>query len=254
MEDQLLNLVVKCEIKEVEDERELLLKTIYQNKETIKELKNVFLMEIINCIGHLIDHSELSNTLEDIKLKIILSSEELESCIESISIKDQSREDYKCISKRGALLYMSLNELKVIDQLYQFSIDSFFKLFWNSIASANKSKIKLKRISNIIDQLTTDVFEFSCISIYEKDNLLFLFKIACTLDKDAGKLLDSEFIFFIKGNIGSEEVNIKNPTTWLSNKCWQNVINLSTCFEHFSNLIEHIHNNIEDWEKVIYLL
>lgn len=252
-------MVVKHEIKELEDERESLLKKIFQNKETIKKLKKLFLTEIISCTESLIDNSELLNTLEDINLKINSSFAELESSIELLSAKDQTRGDYKSVSKRGALFYMSLNELKIIDQLYQFSIDSFFKLFLSSITSAKKSQIRLKRISNIIDQLDNNVFEFSCISIYEKHNLLFLFQIACTLDKDAGKLLNSELTFFIKGNIESEpiqkhtrKVKIENPTTWLSNKCWQNVVNLSTCFEHFYNLIEHVRCNLDDWEKVIY--
>lgn len=246
--------MVKHEIKELEDERASILENMYQNKETVKKLKNVFLTEIISCTVPLIDNSKLSSILEDIKLKINLSSAELESSIESISIRNQIREDYKSVSKRGALLFMCLNELKAVDQLYQFSIDSFIKLFLNSITSASENQIKLKRISNIINQVTNDVFEFSCISIYEKHNLLFLFQIACTLDKDDGKLLDTELIFFIKGNVGSEEINIANPTTWLSKKCWQYVVNLSKCFEHFSNLIEHIRNNIEVWEEVIHLL
>lgn len=254
-------MVVKHEIAELEDERESLLEKIYQNKEKIKQLKNLFLVEITSCNEPLIDNPELLNTLEDINLKINSSYAELEPSIKSLSIKNQTREEYKSVSKRGALFYMSLNELKVIDQLYQFSIGSFFKLFSNSITSANKSQIRLKRISNIIDQLNNTVFEFSCISIYEKHNLLFLFQIACSLDKDAGKLLDSELTFFIKGDIGSEpiqkhteEVNIENPTTWLSNKCWQNVVNLSTSFEHFYNLIEHVRCNLDDWEKVIFRL
>lgn len=248
-------------MKELEDERESTLEKIYQNKETIKELKKLFLTRIISCTESLIDNSELLNMLEDINLKINSSFAELEISIKSLFIKDRTREDYKSVSKRGALFYMSLNELKVIDQLYQFSIDSFFKLYLNSIISAKKNQIRLNRISNIIEQLNNDVFEFSCISIYEKHYLLFLFQIACTLDKDAGKLSNSELIFFIKGSIGlepiqkhTEESNNENPTTWLSNKCWQNVLNLSTYFEHFSNLIEHVRCNLDSWEKVINFL
>lgn len=254
MEGQLLNLVIKHEIKELEDKKELIVKHMYQNKEALQEFKNSFLKEIINCNEHLIDNPQLSNKLEDIKLKINSCSIELKSSIESMSLIDQSRDVYKSVSKKGTLFYMSLYGLKVIDPLYQFSIESFMKLFLNSINSAKKDQIVLNRISNIIDQLTNDVFEFSSISIYEKHNLLFLFQIACTLDKNAGILLDSELTFFIKGGIiGPENVSIKSPTTWLSNKCWQNVVILSTSFEIFSNLIEHICSNIGIWKEVNYI-
>lgn len=252
MEDQLHNLVVRHEIKDLEDEKELILKKIYQNKETLQEFKKSILMEIINCTEPLIDNTQLSNKLEDIKLKINLSSTELESSIESMSSIYRSRDIYKSVSKKGAMLYMSLYGLKTIDPLYQFSIDSFVALFLNSINASKKGQSELNRISNIIDQLMDHVFEFSCISIYEKHNLLFLFQMAYTLDKDSGKLLDSELIFFIKGNIDTEKVSVTNPTTWLSNKCWQHVVNLSTNFENFSNLIEHVRNNNAIWKEVNY--
>jgi len=246
--------VIKHEIKELEDKKELIVKNIYQNKEALEEFKNSFIKEIINCTEPLIDNPHLLNKLEDIKLKINLCSTELKSSIESMSLVDQSRDVYKSVSQKGTLFYMSLSGLKEIDPLYQFSIQSFMKLFLNSIDSAKKDENLLNRISNIISQLTNDVYEFSNISIYEKHNLLFLFQIACTLDRDAGRLLNSELIFFIKGKIiDSENVTMKNPTTWLSNKCWQNVVNLSTSFKNFSNLTEHICNNTVSWKEVNYV-
>lgn len=252
MEEQLHNLLIKHEIKSLEYEKELTLKKIYQNKETLQEFKNSFLIEIINCTEPLIDNTRLSNKLEDIKSKINLSSTQLESSIESMSSIYRSRDVYKSVSKKGALYYMSLYGLKIIDPLYQFSIDSFVTLFLNSIKSSKKGQTVLDRISNIIDQLSDYVFEFNSISIYEKHNLLFLFQMACTLDKDAGKLLDSELMFFIKGNADAEKVCIKNPTTWLSNKCWQHIVNLSTNFVHFSNLIEHVRSDDTIWKEVNY--
>lgn len=248
MEDKLLDLVVKNEMKELEDKRKLILETIHQNNETLKELKNSFLTEIMNCSNLLISNSQLLNKLEDIKLKINSSSIELETSIKSLSKINQLREVYKPLSKKGALFYMILYQLKEIDPLYQFSIDSFIKLFYNSINTAKKNQIELNRISNIIDQLTNLFFEFSCISIYEKHNILFIFQLACTLDKDSGKLLDSEIIFFIKG--GFEKSSIKNPITWLSNSSWQDIVYLSMNFDNFSNLIEHVCSNNEDWKKV----
>lgn len=254
MEGQLLNLVIKQEIKELEDKKELIVKNIYQNKEALEAFKNSFIKEIINCAEPLIDNPHLLNKLEDIKLKINLCSTELKLSIESMSLVDQSRDVYKSVSQKGTLFYTSLYGLKEIDPLYQFSIQSFIKLFLNSINLAKKDQNVFNRISNIIVQLTNDVYEFSNISIYEKHNLLFLFQIACTLDKDAGYLLNSELIFFIKGKIiGSENIKKKNPTTWLSNECWQNVVNLSTNFENFSNLIEHISSNSDSWKEVSYI-
>lgn len=251
MEDRLLNLVVKHELEELEDEKESILEKIYQNNEALRDFKSSLLMEIISCAKPLIDNGQLLNKIEDIKSKINVCTEELQSSIESISAIHRSRNIYGSVSKRAAMFYMILYGLKTIDPLYTFSIDSFVQLFLNSINSSIKDQILLNRITNIIEQLTNDVFEFSCISIYEKHRLLFLFQIAYTLDKDTGLLLDSELVFFIKGNsTGSGTNSITNPTTWLTDKCWQDVVCLTTNFSNFSNLIDHICNNVEDWKKV----
>lgn len=253
MEEQLLNLMVKRELKELEDQKESILAKIQRNNETLKDFKKSILIEITSCTEPLIDNMQLLSKLEDIKLKIQSSSAELNLSVETMSEINQSRVVYEPVSKKGALFYMTLYGLKAIDPLYQFSMDSFVKLFSNSIDSASKDQSASKRISNVIDRLTNDIFEFSCIGIYEKHNLLFLFRIACALEKDAGKLLDSEMIFFIRGNDGSTN-SLTNPTTWLSSKCWQDVIYLSMNFEPFSNLIEHFCSNLEVWKKVSQLI
>lgn len=253
MENQLLNLVVEHEAKELEDKKKLILERMYRKKKNLTLLTNSFLTEIISCTEPLIDNTQLSNKLEDIKSKINSTSTELNSSIKSLSVIDQSRGAYGCISKKGALFYMTLYRLKVINPLYQFSIDSFMKLFLNSINSAKQNQIILNRISNIIDELTKNVFEFSCINLYEKHNILFLFQIAYALDKDTGNLSDSELMFFINNDKSCKRNSIKNPTTWLSNKCWQYVVSLSKNVMLFSNLIEHICSHVEDWKNVSYL-
>lgn len=254
MEDRLLNLVVKHELEDLEDEKESILEKIYQNNEALRDFKSSLLMEIISCTKPLIDNGQLLDKIEDIKSKINVCTEELQTSIESMSAIHRSRNIYASVSKRAALFYMIFYGLKTIDPLYTFSIDSFLQLFLNSINSSTKDQIVPNRISNIIEKLTNDVFEFSCISIYEKHSLLFLFQIAYTLDKDTGLLLDSELVFFIKGNNTDSGTNsITNPTTWLTDKCWQDVVCLTTNFENFSNLIDHICNNVEDWKKVCLL-
>lgn len=247
-------MLVKHEVKELECKKELMLEKIFRSRETLKGLTNSFLTEIINCAEPLINNTRLLNKLEDVKSKINSCSSELKSSFQSMSVIDQSRNVYKSVSKKSALFYMALDRLKVIDSLYQFSIDSFIKLFLNSIELTKKDPIALNRESKIINQFTNDVLEFSCINTYEKHNILFLFQIACALDKDTGNLLDSELIFFIKGYTGFEKNVIKNPTTWLSNKSWQQIVYLNSHFERFSNLIEHISSHTENWKVVsIYL-
>lgn len=245
-----MNLVVERENKELEDDKKTILEKISRNKEILEECKNSFLNRVISCAVPLIDNPQLSDKLEDIKSQIDTKTTELETSIESMRAINESRDVYKPVSRRGALLYTDLYGLKAIDPLYQFSIESFVKLALNSIDAAKKDEIIANRTSNIVDRLTRDVIEFGSVCVYEKHSILFLFRTACTLDKDFGNLTDSELMFFIRGDVGAEKTSVKNPTTWLSNKCWREVINLSAGFESFTDLTEHVRDNIDDWKKV----
>lgn len=239
--------MVGRETKELKDQKDLTLATVYESKEKLNECKHSFLLEIVSCAGPLIDNPLLSDKLEDIGSRMDSSSARHGSSVESMSAIDRSRDVYRPVAKRGASFYTALFGLKAIDPFYQFSIDWFVRLFADSIESAATGG---DRISNIIDRLTEDVFEFGRVGIYEKHNVLYLFQTACALDKDAGQLSDSELTFFVRGTAGFETRSVKNPTTWLPDKSWQEVVVLSTNFERFSNLIEHICCNVGRWEEV----
>lgn len=252
LEDQLLDLVVGREMKELKAEKDSTLETIYENKAKLDEYKRSFLLEIVSCAGPLIDSSLLSNKLDDIRSQMDSSSARHGSSVESMSAIDRRADVYRPVAKRGALYYTALFALKAVDPFYQFSIDWFVRLFADSVESATAGDTTPERMSNIIDRLTEDVFEFGRVGIYEKHDALCLFQTACALDKDAGNLSDSELTFFIRGTAGCEQRSVKNPTTWLPDKSWRQVVDLSANFERFSNLIEHVCNHVGRWENVRY--
>lgn len=255
--------MVDRELKGLNDEKKRTSEDIYGYTETLEAHKRSFLREIVGCAGPLIDNPLLSDKLDDVKSKIDWCAARLESSAGSMSVIDRSRDVYKRVAKRGASFYAALFAMKAIDPLYQFSYDSFAKLFADSIDSAAAAAARggddttPTRIANIIDRLTDDVLEFSCVGIYEKHVALYLFQIACALEKNAGNLTDAELTFFVKGTRKSgPERSADNPAGWLPDKSWQEVVRLSANVERFSHLIEHVRNNVERWEKVrgFYLL
>lgn len=55
-----------------------------------------------------------------------------------------------------------------------------------------------RRLRNIMDTLTHNVYNYGCTGIFEKHKLLFSFEITLKLEMDIGNVKQEELEFFIK--------------------------------------------------------
>jgi len=59
--------------------------------------------------------------------------------------------------------------------------------------------IASKRIQNIIDYMTYEVYKYSVRGLYEKDKMTFTLLLALKIDMQTGKIKPKEFTTFVKG-------------------------------------------------------
>jgi hypothetical protein len=64
---------------------------------------------------------------------------------------------------------------------------------------SQKSPIPAKRIQNIVEYMTFEVFKYSVRGFYEADKMTFTLLLALKVDMQAGKIKREEFMTFIKG-------------------------------------------------------
>ncbi|XP_076108254.1 dynein axonemal heavy chain 10-like isoform X2 [Mytilus galloprovincialis] len=250
LEDQLLSVIVKFERRELEEQRERLIQETSDNKKLLKDLEDALLRELAQSQGNMLDNSELIQTLEETKTKATEVSEKLKLGAKTALDIDKLRDGYRPAARRGAILFFILAEMSSINTMYQYSLSSYLEVFQFSLKKSLPDAMLQKRLRNIMDTLTHNMYNYGCTGIFEKHKLLFSFQIAIKLEQDQGNVTQEELDFFIKGNIALEKSKRKKPFTWFPEEGWEDCIRLVEVLpDRFGSLLEDIERNEKLWKK-----
>ncbi|KAH8871924.1 Dynein heavy chain 10, axonemal [Schistosoma japonicum] len=250
LEDQLLSVIVKSERCELEEQRESLIRETSQNKKLLKDLEDSLLRELATSTGNMLDNVELVDTLEETKLKANEVSEKLELGAKTAIDIDKLRDGYRPAAKRGAILFFVLSDMSSINSMYQYSLTAYLDVFQMSLHKSMPDVVLKKRLQNIINKLTYNVYTYGCTGIFEKHKLLFSFQITSKLEINLGNLTTDEMDFFIKGNVSIEKTKESNPLPdWLPDSNWKDLSRLIELFPvHYGSLRDDLVTKSEQWK------
>uniref|UniRef100_A0A6E8V0M9 Dynein heavy chain 10, axonemal n=1 Tax=Anopheles coluzzii TaxID=1518534 RepID=A0A6E8V0M9_ANOCL len=250
LEDQLLSVVVRAERADLEEQRETLIAETSANKALLQNLEDSLLRELATSTGNMLDNVELVTTLESTKEKAAEVSQKIVLAEQTSKEIDQLRNGYRLAAQRGAILYFVLSDMAAVNAMYQYSLNSYLEVFSFSLRKAVPDNTLSKRLDNIINTLTRNVYEYGCIGIFEKHKLLYSFQITIKLEQNRGTLSQAEVDFFIKGKVSLEKTDRACPVTWISEKGWQDIVMLGEMFpDKFGDLPSHIERNIYEWSS-----
>jgi dynein heavy chain, axonemal len=248
LEDQLLSVTVREERADLEHQRELLIEETSFNKTVLSTLEDSLLRELATSTGNMLDNEELITTLENTKLKANEVMEKLNLAIETSRDIETTRNGYRPAAHRGANLFFVLSDMALVNAMYQFSLTAYVIVFKKALKKALPDVFLEKRLDNILKTLTKSVYDFGCTGIFERHKLLFSFQMTTKLQQAEGKLMQKELDFFIKGSVSFEKVEKSCPAKWISEKGWDDLLQLSEEFsEYFGPIPEHLVANLSSW-------
>lgn len=161
----------------------------------------------------------------------------------------QLRERYFPAAKRGAILFFVLSNLSAINNMYEYSLNSFLEVFGISLATSQKHKTLEGRLSNIMDALTSDLYNHACMGLFEKHKLMLSFQFTLGILKGDNLLNQQHLDFFLKGNLSLEKALKPNPfPAWFSEQGWQDMTALFALAPTFHELGLHFEDHEEEWQ------
>ncbi|KAJ3039942.1 Dynein heavy chain 10, axonemal [Rhizophlyctis rosea] len=247
LSDQLLNVVVGHERKELEEMRERLILEMSQNKSLLKDLEDTLLRELASSTGLMLDNVELIRTLEETKSKATEIGQKLVLANQTSAEVEVSRDGYRPVAKCGAVLFFVLAELSTINPMYEYSLAAFLEVFSLSLHRSKPDAILNKRLAKIIDTLKYAVYNYACTGLFEKHKLMFSFQMTVKLMEAEGQIDAGELNFFLKGDISLEQPSTSKPFPWLTDQGWKDLLRLSTLNPNFSMLPQHLQSNEGEW-------
>ncbi|GBG32973.1 Dynein heavy chain 2, axonemal [Hondaea fermentalgiana] len=251
LEDQLLGEVVRQEEPKLEKQKAELVVKVAEGKNSLVELENSILKSLAEAQGSLLDDEDLVDTLAVSKKTAEAVTHQLQVAEQTEIQIDATRQGYRPVATRAAILYFVLNDLSNVDPMYQFSLAAYNELFNGSIVRSRKStgppggdndgdgdddadlggddggeadganggddgagaNANLEaRIEEINDFHTYAVYCYACRGLFERHKILLSLQICIKTMQHENKLPKDELDFLLRGgNVVDRSDQRPNP-------------------------------------------
>ena len=199
--------------------------------------------------GNLLDDTELIDVLAVTKQTAQDVSDKLANASETNKKINEACEEYRPVAHRATLIYFLIAEFSVVDCMYQTSLAQFNELYELSIDQSEKANMPSKRITNIIEYMTYEIYLYIQRGLFERHKLLFALMLTNKISLSAGKIKATDLDIFLKGG-GALDINSvrKKPKEWIPDSVWLNIVALSS-MDSFRDIPDSVFRNDGLWRQ-----
>jgi len=247
LEEQLLSLVVKKERFDLEEQKQHLITKTAQGKNQLEELQDSILKMLSSLEGSLLDNDTIVGVLQESKSTAESISEQLAISEVTEQEIDEARQQYLPIAVRGALLFLVVNDLCMVDHMYQFSLESYFELVNRSLDKSHKTDVLSDRVNAVNEFHTYSTFRFACRALFEKDKPALALKLCAKILESQKRLNRAEWQFFLRGGfVTNREAQPPRPVDWLTVSAWDNITEVEK-LPAFRDIVSAFEQSSTDW-------
>uniref|UniRef100_A0A670JPV6 Dynein axonemal heavy chain 9 n=1 Tax=Podarcis muralis TaxID=64176 RepID=A0A670JPV6_PODMU len=247
LEDQLLAAVVSMERPDLEELKSDLTKQQNGFKITLKTLEDNLLSRLSSASGNFLGDTALVENLEVTKHTAAEIEEKVQESKVTETKINEAREHYRPAAARASLLYFIMNDLNTIHPMYQFSLKAFSVVFQKAVARASPDENLKERVANLIDSITSSVFQYTTRGLFECDKLIYTAQVTFQILLMNKEINATELDFLLRY---PAQPGVTSPVDFLSNQSWGGIKALSS-MEQFRNLDRDIEGSAKRWKKFV---
>jgi len=198
LEDQLLATVVENERPDLGEQKMELVRMQNEFTKTLKGLEEDLLYKLSHAEGNLIEDIELIEGLEQMKVTANEIKVKNLEAVETTAKINITLETYRPVAIRAALMYFVLNQLWVIDHMYQYSLSGFMRVYKKAIQRAPPEDDVIKRVGLVVDSVTFTIFSYASRGLFARHKLCFASQLTFRIMSRCGELNQEHFDFLLR--------------------------------------------------------
>ncbi len=249
--DQMLNIIVKKEDPTTDKNREDSIQKSVDIKRRLKANEEEILKIVTSHKEEILESDQLLDTLKSTKLEFQKSTSQVEEQKKASERIEHDRLKFQSVAKRVASLYFCVAELAKINPMYQYSLEWYQDLYRRAL-EINSDVDQEQKLDLYKKNFSHLLFTSICKSIFESDKLLFTLNLLLNIFVSEGKNTPAEVRFLASGCVPTiSAVCPTSPGTWMADKTWRALWELSQTFPAFKDFSTSLAANLAVWGKVV---
>ncbi|CAD8135851.1 unnamed protein product [Paramecium octaurelia] len=237
LEGKLLSIIINIEQPDLEQKKQQLLENEEKLKMQLADLEKTLLDELANSQGNILENRVLIDSLNQTKSKSQVIAQSLQESSKLQEDLDTQRDVYRPLSQKGAQIFILIQSLQNLNNMYKYSLAYFIQIFQKTLDIKENFDSKQKKLEFAGQSLLRNIFNQIAGSLFKQDRLIFALHLVKGCKPEL--IEEEEWQFMIGNQIPNESAHLPK---WASQ-------DRKEIFGQLQNLKLNINFNSSDWEQ-----